>query len=210
MNNFSLNKLILLSILCLMAQPLYAAKVFRCWVNEDNINECGDYVPQKYTQKGFTEYDEMGNKIKDVEPAPTAEEIAKREKEERAKREREEQANRDRAFLDIFTSKRDIELARKGVLTSIDGQLQSIETILNGLKRNLADLEESYEKSKVLKASKSQLKTIQDNIDGVKKRIVDTEDTLQKLRADREKTNREYDAHLKRYEEIRNRGRLTE
>jgi archaellum component FlaC len=206
MKNFSLNKLALFSILCLIAQPLYAGNI-RCWINNEDVFECGNYIPQEYSQKGFTEYDQYGRKIKEVEPAPTPEEIAEQKRQEEAERQYQEQLKKDRAFLDIFATERDIELAREAGLTSIDRHIQSIETIIEGLKRNIKDLENSYERSKDLNASKRQLETIQGNIDSVKKRLKDTEDTLQQMHRDRNDTNKEYDAYIQQYREIKRRSK---
>ncbi len=202
MKIFSLNKWLLLSILYLITHTLYGAQI-QCWINSDGITECGNYVPPHYSQKGFTEYNEQGIKIREIAAALTAEEIAEKERQREEKRRRQEQLKKDRALVDIFGTERDIELARKAVLTTIDGQIQSLQTIFDGLKRNLKDLEDSFVRSKHHPSvSTRQLIGIRRNINRIKKRITDTKDTLQNMRQERIDTNKEYDAYVQQYREI--------
>ena len=80
MKNF-LTKFTLFFILCLIVQPLYAKRI-RCWTNDEGVFACANYVPQQYSQLGFTEYDGSGRKIKDIKAAASSEEIAERERQE--------------------------------------------------------------------------------------------------------------------------------
>ncbi len=206
MKNLFTNKLTLFFIFCLIAQPLYAKRI-RCWTNDDGVFACANYVPQQYSQLGFTEYDGSARKIKEVNPAPSPEEIAERERQEEQERRAQEQLKKDHAFLDSFSNEGDIETARKAGLTAIDGDIRFLETKIEGLKRNVKAMENSYERSKALNVSKRQLRTIQKNIDNVNKRIKNTEDTLQLMQIKRNKTNKEYDGYLQRYRDIKRRQR---
>jgi hypothetical protein len=206
--NSSLSKLAFILLFLLVAQPLYAARNIYCWVNDDNVKECANYIPQKYSQHGFIEYDSYGNKIMTVDPALTPEEVAAIRREKFEKIRREEQHKKDQKLLELFSSESDLEASRKSELNTIDAQIQSIESILGGLKRNLSALQESYNLSKNHPAvSKRQLRAIQHNIDSVKKRVEDTEDTLKKMRQERVKTNKKYDGYVKHYQEIQERRR---
>jgi chromosome segregation ATPase len=206
--NFSLRKLAFLLLFLSITQPLYAGGNIYCWVNEDNVKECANYIPQKYSQQGFVEYDRNGNKINTVNPALTSEEIAVIKREQLERIQRQEQRKKDEKLLEIFSSESDIEESRKSEITTIDAQIQSIKSILGGLKRNLNALQESYKLSKNHPAvSKRQLRAIQLNIDSVKKRIADTEDTLKKMFEERVKTNKKYDVYVEHYEEIQQRRR---
>lgn len=195
-------------LLVLIANPLYAGGNIYCWVNDDNVKECANYIPQKYSQNGFDEYDRYGNKINTVAPALTPEEVAAIRREKLEQIRREEQRKKDNKLLEIFSSESDIEASRKSELNTIDGQIQSIESILGGLKRNLSALQESYNLSKNHPAvSTRQVRAIKNNIDSVKKRVADTEDTLKKMREERIKTNRKYDVYVRHYQEIQKRRR---
>ena len=197
-------------LLLFFAHPLFAGGNIYCWVNDDNVRECANYIPQQYSQHGFVEYDSKANKINTVKPALTSLEIAKIRRKELDKLRLAEQRKKDEKLLVLFSSESDIEASRKSEISTIDGQIQSIESILGGLKRNLSALQESYDQSKnhpTLQNKPRQLRAIQKNIDSVKRRVEDTEDTLNKMRAERVKANRKYDVYIKHYEEIQERRR---
>ena len=208
MKNFSVDKLALLSLLLLSAHPCFAGKI-QCWVNDAGITECGNYTPPQYSQKGFVEYSKRGIKTKEVKRAPTQEEIAELERQEQEELKRQQQEKEDRQLLDIFSTERDIELARAAALNAIDGQIQYDQTILEGLKGNLEDLEKSYEFSKKNPdVSEKQLSAIARNITSVKEDIREKEETLQRRHNERAETNKKYDAYLERYQNIMRRGGL--
>jgi len=205
-----LNKLVLCSILFLGIPALSSAEEknkYQCWTNEDGVTECGNYVPPEYSQGGFKVFNDKGVKLKDIGRAPTPEELAALEKQKAEERQRQEQLKRDRALLALFSTERDIEMARAAMLTTIDGQISGIETVLGGYKANLADLEKSYVQSKNnASISETQLQAIQSNIDNAKKRIQDTEDTLRKKKEERKKVEEEYDIYTQRFRDIKKRG----
>lgn len=207
---FDVNKLTLFTILFVVISPLPAAETkqkYQCWTNEDGVTECGNYVPPEYSQGGFKVFNDKGLEVKAVDRAPTPEELAQLEKQKEEERQRQAQAKKDRALLALFSTERDIELARTAMLNTIDGQINGTETVLAGYKANLADLESSYEKSQNNPSvSKTQLQTIQTNIDNAKRRIQDTEDTLQKRKAERKKVEEEYDIYTQRFRDIMKRG----
>lgn len=208
MMNSHFNKPILFLIPLLMANslPTMAAAdqgKIKCWVNDDGVTECGNYIPPKFSQQGFSEFNQEGQLVDKVKRAPTPEEIAEFERQEKEEQEKEEQLKKDRALLALFSTEKDIEMARTAELNTIDGQIQSIETILNGLKGNLVDLEDSYERSKNNPSvSQSQLNAIESNIDSAKKRIKDTDETLNKKINERLEANQKYDTYLQRYQDI--------
>lgn len=202
MKNIILTKLTLLIILLTVAHPLYAVKI-KCWTDENGNLACGDFVPPNYSQKGFIVFNELGIKIKDVERAPTLEEIAKLEAVKQKKLKQEEQRKKDEELLALFSTERDINRSRTAALSSIDGKLQSLQSILDALKGNLDELSISYERSQNnVEVSPEQLEAIQRNIDRVKKRIENNETTLQDKLKEREEINREYDGYLERYRDI--------
>lgn len=202
MKNIFLTKFALFVILLTIAHPLYAVKI-KCWADENGNRSCGDFVPPKYSQKGFVVFNELGIKIKEVERAPTQEEIAKLEAVKQKKLKEEEQHKKDEALLALFSTERDIEMARTATLSSIDGKLQSLQSILDALKGNLDELSISYERSQNnAEVSPEQLEAIQRNIDRVKKRIENNEGTLQDKLREREEINQEYDGYLERYRDI--------
>lgn len=199
------NQTILFSGLLLIA-PMGQAGNFSyfCWKNYASERECGDTVPPQYSQSGFEKC--QSGRCQYVPPAPTAEEIAEIQRQKELEIQRQQQEKVDQALLALFSSESDIEDARAGLLNTIEGQIQSIQTILDGLKANHSDLEKSYELSqKNSDISKQQLSAIQRNIDGIQKRIEDTEETLQSKRDEKDKINSEYDAQVQQFQDIQRR-----
>jgi len=203
-----LKKLLFVFILLPLTQPLYAN--IQCWTDENGNRACGDFIPPQYSQAGFSVYTPEGIKIKEIDRAPSADEIAAKERQKEKELQHQEQRKKDEALLALFSTERDIELARAGALSSIDGQLQSLQTILDGIKGNLEDLLLSYERSQDNESvTKNQLEAIQRNIARVKKRIADNEATLQNKLKERETINKEYDDYVQRYRDIMQRRSQT-
>jgi hypothetical protein len=207
---FDINKLTLSAVLFSIISTVPAAEnkqKYQCWTNEDGITECGNYVPPQYSQSGFQEFNDQGIPVGKVDRAPTPEELAQLEQQKEVERQRQAQLKKDQALLALFSTERDIELARSAVLNTIDGQINGMETVLAGYKANLTDLEKSYEKSQDNPSvSASQLQTIQTDIASAKRRIQDTEDTLQKRKEERQKVEEEYDIYKQRFQDIMRRG----
>ncbi len=198
------NKFILFSISLLIVFPVQAKNesFLYCWLNDDEVRECGNYVSPLYSQNGFWKC-RRGGECEYINPAPTAEELAEIKVKKAEERKQQEQQDSDEALLALFSRELDVENRRIALLQSIAGQIQPIQTILEGLKGNLEDLKESYERSKDNQdVSDSQVNAIKRNIDSVKKRIVDTEDTLQNKLDEQTEINVEYDVYLQRFLEI--------
>ncbi len=207
MKKLFLTKLVLL--FTFMVSPLFA---YDCWETEDGTTECGDFIPPQYSQDGFVEYDKEGNKTKDVKRAPTPEEIAELERQKEEELRKQEQLKKDRELLSLFSTEKGIESARTAELSTIEGQVQSIHTILEGLKGNLIAQEESFQFSAEAAAkseiTQSQLDTIQRNIDSAKKRITDLETTLQGKAIEQNKINQKYDNYVYRFRDVQIRSEV--
>ena len=203
MKNFSVKKPILFLILLLTPFPCFAGKI-QCWVNADGITECGNYIPPQYSQRGFTEYNKQGRKSKEVERAPTPEELAERQRQKEQQLQRQWQEEQDRALRAIFSTETDIEQGRAAVLSTIDGQIQSQQTIINGLEGNFDDIKRNYDLSKKNPdVSKKQLSAIRRNLADVEKRIKEHRKILQDKQDERTETQLKYDTDLQRYLDIR-------
>jgi archaellum component FlaC len=207
MKNFYVGKLVLFFAVLFFVSALQAGKNWHyCWDNEEGVRECGDYIPSQYSQKGFFRC-RIGSECEYVKPAPTPEEIAEIARKKEEERKRKLQEKKDRALLALFATEDDIENARKAVLETINGQIQSLQTIINGLKGNLENLKKSYEFSKKNPdVSKEQLSSIQRNIASVKKRLQKNEETLQDKRHEKDGTNKKYDKYLQQFRNIQRRG----
>jgi len=202
-----LNKRTLFSILLLMTMSSQAAQEdYFCWNNEDGVRECGNHVPSAYSQKGFWKLDAGGTWIY-VKPAKTKEEMAELERQQEEEEKRKEQDKKDRKLLDAFENEEEIEDARQAELNTIDGQIESIKTILEGLQGNLKTLEESFKFNKENELlDEHQTKAVTTDIESLKKRINDAEETLQSKRLERKTVEEKYDTFKQKYQEIKRRN----
>lgn len=141
-------KIVVLSVISWFASVsfLYADPI-KCWTNEEGVMECGNFVPPEYSQQGYAERNEQGVVVKKVDRAKTQEEIeALRNREEKQKeleQQRQEQEDTDRALLMQFSTEDDIDTQKTARLNFIDGAINAIESYVDSLERNLADLEQS-------------------------------------------------------------------
>jgi DNA-binding FrmR family transcriptional regulator len=200
-------KLVLFFSLLLIAPIGLAGGDFSyfCWKNNAGVKECGNSVPPQYSQNGF-EICKIGGACEYVPPAPTAEEIAELERKKELEIQRKKQEKKDQALLALYSTESDIEDARAALLNTVEGQIQSIKTILDGLKANHEDLKKSYQFSeKNSDVSEQQLSAIQRNIDSIQKRIEDTEETLQSKQNEKDEINRQYDAYVQHFRDIQRR-----
>jgi hypothetical protein len=191
-----LPQLAFFSILLLTAASSQAE--YYCWNNDDDIQECGYYVPEQYSQKGFRRLTQSGL-WEDVKPAPTKEELAEIARKEEEERLRLEQEKEDNLFLETFGSEQDIENSRSAGIDTIDGQIKSFEEFLKVQQRSIKSLEESYKENALLPDIQ---KIIMVNIESVKKAIKESEKNLKAKRLEKETIEKEHDSYLERYRNI--------
>jgi len=186
---------------------LLQADDIQCWVNKDGITECGNVVPQDETQSGVQERTAEGQFVKEIEAAKSAEEIEKERKKEEQARKRKEQEAKDRELLALFSSEEDIHMKLSAVVSTIDGQITAMQTIIESLRKNLEDLEANLEKGKDNPdVPASQLETISRNIQNVKQRLKDNEQSVENKMREKEQLTKEYTEYLRRYRDIKQRG----
>jgi len=196
MKKFFSHKLALFSILLLTAASSQAE--YYCWNNDDDIQECGYYVPEQYSQKGFRRLTQSGL-WEEVKPAATKEELAEIARKEEEERKRQEQEKEDNLFLETFGSEQEIENSRIAGIDTIDGQIKSVEAFLKGQQRGLKSLEGSYKENALLPDIQ---KAIMANIESVKKDMKESEKSLREKRLEKEKIEKEHGSYLERYQNI--------
>jgi hypothetical protein len=128
-------------ILVLLSPVAFAAKLYR--FNVDGQMIIKDHVPPEYAQMGYDILNDRGLVIKQVKPAPTAEELAaiaaqKAIKEARLERIRLRR-EADQALLRVYSKPKDVERARQRKVDNIDGyislQQHRIVTLTEKLER---------------------------------------------------------------------------
>lgn len=134
----------LIAAVCLViASPSYASKkMYRFTVDGQMVIK--DYIPAEYSQLGYDVLNHQGMVVQHIDPAPTADELARRRAQEVAAKAREEaitiQRRKDQDLLRLYARPEDVERARQRKADEIDSYVQL-------QRRRIADLEEKLGKS---------------------------------------------------------------
>lgn len=129
-------------MLALISPLVFAANLYRFEVNGRLILK--DHIPPEYAQMGYQVLNDQGMVVRQVAPAPTAEELAaiaaaeaiKAARLERIKARREA----DLALLRVYSKPADVERARQRKVDNIDGYI-SLQ------QRRIVDLTEKLERA---------------------------------------------------------------
>ena len=186
---------LLIASFCLFAPAAFAAHSF-CCVDEHGARYCGDILPEKCRTRAYTEFNERGAKVRNVDaPLSDAQQAARDadlKKQREADRVVQEQKRRDIALMTTYATEQDLDVAR-------DRQVKEVERSINQAQEKMAanqkvaakltkdkefyknnalpdDLKES------LRRNDSAIKADQANIDLKKKEI---EDIKSRFEADR-------------------------
>lgn len=203
---YQLNKLMIVVIFSAGSLSLQAEEI-KCWTNANGDTECGNIVPPEVTQGGLKEFNEKGQLTGEIGPGKTPEEIAKEKEKQKLESKRKEQEKEDRKLLALFTSEEEIQQQLNAIVSTIEGQVTAMETIVESLRKNLQDLESNFEKSQGNpEIPESQLDTIKRNIESVKQRLKDNEKSVAAKVTEKNKVTQEYADYLKRFKDIKRRG----
>ena len=114
------------------------------WVDDQGVVHYSDKVPPEAIGKGATVLDKQGRPTKQLEPAPTPEQIKAKAAAEEQQRELakslEAQARKDRALMQSYTNEAEIDIARNRALATIDTQIKSAQSYSTELTRRQQDL----------------------------------------------------------------------
>jgi hypothetical protein len=129
-------------VLALLSPGAFAAKMYRFQVEGQMIIK--DHIPPEYAQMGYDILNDQGLVIKQVKPAPTAEELAAIAAEKAIKEARLERIRirreADQALLRVYSKPADVERARQRKVDNIDGYI-SLQ------QRRIVDLTEKLERA---------------------------------------------------------------
>jgi chromosome segregation ATPase len=175
----------------MVATPIYAAKKFHCWTDENGNRQCSDRLPPSEVNYRRESYNSQGIKVETTSAAKTKEEIAREAElaKRRAEQKRlaDEQRKADQVLLRTFRSEDDIKMARDGKLTSIDVRIATTRGNIRRQKKRLAEMQFSaanMERSgkKASKNLKDQIKSIRQQIQSDYQHIIEQEQQKQQIR----------------------------
>lgn len=189
-------------LLGLTAPMAHAARTF-CCADEKGQQRCGDVLPEACRNRAYTEYNEAGIRVRNVDRPLTEAEQAVKDAEDKRKRELAEAAQRqrraDQALLSTYADERDLDTARDRAVGELERSIKSAEqklTDLNKAKAKLAADTEFY-KNKPLPAD-------------LKQRIARNQTALNEQQAaiderkkEIEETKAKFDGYRKRLQELK-------
>ena len=180
--------------LVLAALPLAAgAQSFRC-TGKDGKRYYGQTVPRECIGEPYEKLNRQGLVVERIEPFVKEEDPAAKAAAEKKKHEEEvarrERARRARALLATYTSTKDIESARARALSPIKRQIDSIETDIKRLQKQVDELKKKQgpQAESAIQSAQSQIET-QSSLLAYKKK-------------EAEDINARYDDDKKRYLEL--------
>jgi len=179
----------------------------KCWTNKDGVRECGNVVPPEYSQQEQTEMSKTGVTTGKTDRAKTPEELeqerqaaaAKGEEERKAK----ERAEADRQLMDTYASENDIVLARDGRMAEIESRIKLARSHIDKLNKNLNDIIEHA--AAMERRGEQPGEKVEKDIESVRQQIRDQEKFIATKRTEQEAIQKQYDADLVRYREMKTR-----
>lgn len=183
--------------------PAHAA--IKCWQNKDNIRECGQIVPQEYSQQRIEVLNSKGVVVRVIERARTPEEqveyLRQQELQKAKQRELAAKKRKDLILLQTYTTEKDLLLARKQNLRAIDGIISITESNTKTIEENLAVLKKraaDYER-----AGEQPSQELLTEMENLKSQVHDNKDFTRKKLQAKQLIEAKFDADLKRFRELK-------
>ncbi|MGH8712372.1 MAG: DUF4124 domain-containing protein [Casimicrobiaceae bacterium] len=173
------------------------------WTDDQGVVHYTDRLPIESVGKGAVVLDKQGRSVKRIDPAPTAEQRKAAEAEVERQRESAkvdaERARRDRALTQSFTSESEIDVARGRAMSTVEGQVKTIEAYIADLSRHKQQLEKKkagYGTKPVPAAVDNEINSVSEELARQAALLVQKKETLVAV-------GRKYDADKQRWQEIR-------
>ena len=193
----------ILIVASLLFAPMVEAKLYK-WVDENGQVHYTDKVPTQYLKKQREELNEQGTIVKNVDRAPTEEEMAEQRLKEKERKEKEkqlqEQQRRDRILTDTYTTERDLLAARDARLEAIDSQINLAESIVKD-STNKVEMTE-----KLIAQLKAQGKQVPEatytKLERERMQLKTQRGVAEKNRQRRQNVVEQFDGYIKRFREL--------
>jgi hypothetical protein len=188
-----------------MAQADKQKKLYR-WVDKNGQVHYGDSVPAEYAEQDRDVLNKQGVRVGKEEGTITAEEAAAKAAEEKAAREEQKRKLRDRVLLQTYQSVQELEVLRDNRLDLVDAQLTIQEQSLSNLRAQRAQIERLAARYAPANEKPDAL-PLPDEIAADLERsttdIATQESNLDRRRQERESIRQNFEADIKRYQELR-------
>jgi hypothetical protein len=210
MNGWSLRVLLPVLMLALLAGAAGAQsdknkKLYR-WVDTNGQVHYGDSVPAEYAEQDRDVLNKQGVAVGREEGTITPEEAAAKAAADKAARDEQKRKLRDRVLLQTYQSVKELEVLRDNRLDLVDAQLTIQEQSLSNLRAQRAQIERQAARYAPINKAEDAA-ALPDEVAADLERsssdIVTQEANLVKRREERESIRLNFEADIKRYEELR-------
>jgi uncharacterized protein DUF4124 len=180
-------------------------KLYR-WVDKNGQVHYGDSIPAEYSEQDRDVLNKQGVKVGREEGIITPEEAAVKAAEDRAARDEQKRKLRDRVLLQTYQSVQELEVLRDNRLDLVDAQLTIQEQSLSNLRAQRVQIERIAARYAPVNRDPS-AEPMPDEIARDLERSatdIDTQqENLEKRRQERENIRQNFEADIKRYQELR-------
>lgn len=200
---------VLLLVLGLACASVARGAGIKCWINDQNVRECGNAVPPQYSQHGYEEFSDNGMMVKETGAAKTKAQLAaekrKRAQAAAAERRREAQKAHDRVLLETFTTEHDLVLARDSRIEALDASIQHSEGLVSKLQESLDALQAKAAAQEL--AGKAVPPQLQQHITEVKRQLDEDQAFIKQQRQEKVGVRETFSKDLARFRELKREGR---
>ena len=210
MNAWSMKLLLSAVMLALLAGAADAQtdkqkKLYR-WVDKNGQVHYGDSVPAEYAEQDRDVLNRQGVKVGREEGTITPEEAAAKAAADKAARDEQKRKLRDRVLLQTYQSVQELEILRDNRLELVDAQLTIQEQSLSNLRAQRAQIERMAARYAPINKEPGALPLpdeVATDLERSANDITTQEGNLVKRREERENIRQNFEADIKRYQELR-------
>jgi len=209
MNAWSLKILLPALLLALLAGAPDAQtekkKLYR-WVDKNGQVHYGDSVPPEYAEQDRDILNRQGLPVGREEGTITPEEAAAKAAADKAARDEQKRKLRDRVLLQTYQSVQELEILRDNRLELVDAQLTIQEQSLSNLRAQRAQIQRMAARYAPVNQNPEAPplpEEVAADLERSATDIVTQEGNLVKRRQERESIRQNFEADIKRYQELR-------
>lgn len=192
----------LITLCCLLVIPKSAlASSIKCWVNKQNVRECGFQVPVEYARQRIEILNNRGMVVRVIQAAKTKAQLKQDARLAALRAQQERQAEKDRLLLKTYTTERDLIIARDNKITAIESLVEITESNNLNIGKSLESLQEraaNYERS-----GEAPPKEILAIMKKSKNKIADNLKFIEAKRNKQSEIRKIYAGYLKRFKELK-------
>ncbi len=187
------------------AQSDKQKKLYR-WVDKDGQVHYGDSVPAEYAEQDREVLNRQGVPVGREEGTITPEEAAAQAAADKAARDEQKRKLRDRVLLQTYQSVQELEILRDNRLDLVDAQLTIQEQSLSNLRAQRAQIERMagrYAPANTAPDAPALPDEVAADLARSASDIATQEANLQRRRDERESIRQNFEADIRRYQELR-------